>query len=487
MRSRMTRRELLRKAALIGSVGFLAACKPKVVEVTKVVEKVVEKVVKETVEVEKEKVVTKVVKQTVVVEAAKKKSEFKEVRIARCGWMEAELPFDQLAATYNALPERDRDKVRIVFDPAGKTPTDPVIAEMMASGEEIPWNAHNCQTPFLDLGRTLQLGTIQEWDPYFANSQYKEAAARITGPDFLDSARADCSYQGKIYALPLQADVDCLMYRKDYFEAVGQTEPPKTLDELFEVAKAVQGKFKKEGVFGFAPIPACTWRYIAALHQAFSPREKLFTKEGLMNILDEGWLAAMEWTKKVIDAGMAPAGWETAGGWSQIWNKGKLASEIMMHGEGCRGGMIFGYERLKMVPTPLGNPELKKPGTMFWTSCAALFKAAPYPQEVVDFYAWAMDPENAVTHKGIFKAGKLDPWKSPYEKHIDPENVTQNWALSLLPLFEAATPPPVTPWYITQHKAIVPEFVKFLKGKKSAKEAMEEAWKIIQEEIAKAK
>ena len=64
MKSKMTRRELL-KLAGIGSAGaILAACKPKVVEVTKIVEKPVEKVVTQV--VEKEKVVTKVVEKVVV-------------------------------------------------------------------------------------------------------------------------------------------------------------------------------------------------------------------------------------------------------------------------------------------------------------------------------------------------------------------------------------------------------------------------------------
>ncbi len=53
MSASITRRELLRYAGLASAAGLLAACQPKVVEVTKVVEKEVEKVVKETIVVEK--------------------------------------------------------------------------------------------------------------------------------------------------------------------------------------------------------------------------------------------------------------------------------------------------------------------------------------------------------------------------------------------------------------------------------------------------
>jgi len=69
MKSKLTRRQLLRYFG-IGSAGMaVAACAPKVVEVEKVVTKEVEKIVKETVIVEgTPKVVEKVVKETVVVE-----------------------------------------------------------------------------------------------------------------------------------------------------------------------------------------------------------------------------------------------------------------------------------------------------------------------------------------------------------------------------------------------------------------------------------
>jgi len=66
---RYTRRQLLRLSGLGVAAGALAACQPKVVEVTKLVERVV----KETVIVEgTAQVVERVVKETVVVESAPK-------------------------------------------------------------------------------------------------------------------------------------------------------------------------------------------------------------------------------------------------------------------------------------------------------------------------------------------------------------------------------------------------------------------------------
>ncbi|NLF14379.1 MAG: extracellular solute-binding protein [Anaerolineaceae bacterium] len=424
---------------------------------------------------------------TSVVEKVVRAEGNKEVRIARCGWLESAMPFDQQAAAFNALPEREEDQVRIVFDPAGRNSEDHVLVEMMASGEQVPWNGHNCMTPFLQLANTIDLGTVQPIDPFVETSQYQEARERLFGPgNFLPSAQGDCSYQGQWYNWPLQAEVDCLIYRKDYFAAVGQDEPPETMDELFEVCREIQVAYKDEEVWGFAPIPNCLWRYPAAIHQAFSLPENLFTEDGLVNILDEGWYEAMEWTKKCIDAGLAPPGWEMAGGWEQLLNPGKLAAEVMMHGEGTRGGMVFGYNKLGMAPMPSGNPRVSQPGTMFWFSCADLFKAAPYPQATTDFYIWALDPENPPMGAGVFKSGKLSAWYYNYENYLDEGDVTQNWALNLLPLLENATPAPITPWYSMENKAIGRQYVAYLQGHKSAERAMTEAIDEIRAQIAEA-
>lgn len=354
----------------------------------------------------------------------------------------------------------------------------------MASGQAIPWNGHNCVTPFLQLASTIQLDTVQPIDPFVENSRYKEAKERLFGEGmFLPSAQGDCSYKGQWYNWPLQADVDALIYRKDYFATVGQTAAPSTLDELFEVCKAVQEAYKGEGVWGFAPVPAVLWRYPAALQQVYSLPEYLHTSQGLVNIFDEGWYEAMEWTKRCIDGGLAPEGWETAGGWEDLLSSGKLAAEIMMQGEGNRGGMVVGFDKLAIVPTPIGNPRVSKPGSMFWSSCADLFKAAPEPQATTDFFIWAMDPENAPMATSVFAGGKLSAWYYNYANYIDKGDDARSWALGLLPLLENAVPAPITPWYAMENRMIGPEYVAFLRGTKDAERAMQDAMAAIQMEI----
>ena len=94
----VSRRDFLRVASLGASGVLLAACAPKVVEVTKLVERVVQ----ETVIVEGEvKTIEKVVKETVVVEKVVEKkpaaSTEKIVRILQSSWAVGEIPFDRTA------------------------------------------------------------------------------------------------------------------------------------------------------------------------------------------------------------------------------------------------------------------------------------------------------------------------------------------------------------------------------------------------------
>jgi multiple sugar transport system substrate-binding protein len=58
------------------------------------------------------------------------------------------------------------------------------------------------------------------------------------GPFFRDFS---ATYQGKVYAIPLDGDFHMVYYRKDIFDKDGQA-PPKTWDEYLEIAKKYQGK-----------------------------------------------------------------------------------------------------------------------------------------------------------------------------------------------------------------------------------------------------
>lgn len=59
--------------------------------------------------------------------------------------------------------------------------------------------------------------------------------------DISKDMRAAMTYNGKLYALPMQAQMYVMAYRKDVFDQLG-LQPPKTFDELKTVAKTIQDK-----------------------------------------------------------------------------------------------------------------------------------------------------------------------------------------------------------------------------------------------------
>ena len=93
-------------------------------------------------------------------------------------------------------------------------------------------------------------GIVAPLDDYIAKSGYD-----IT--DFSEAAFETCKWDGKIYALPIAANNDALFYNKTLLAEAGFNEPPKTLEEMMEMAVATT-KTNSDGtidVLGFPEFP----------------------------------------------------------------------------------------------------------------------------------------------------------------------------------------------------------------------------------------
>lgn len=94
------------------------------------------------------------------------------------------------------------------------------------------------------------------------NGQYGPADVtavfeELGGEDaYFDSILDEVRIDGKVYGIPWRMDTRCLVYNKAHFEEAGITAPPKTYDELVEVAKKLtqtdaNGNITRSGiVFG---------------------------------------------------------------------------------------------------------------------------------------------------------------------------------------------------------------------------------------------
>lgn len=68
---------------------------------------------------------------------------------------------------------------------------------------------------------------------------YKKYAAKYGLTGLSESMKKGMSYDGKLYAIPMQAQMFVLAYRKDVFDKLG-IKAPKTFDDMIAAAKAIQ-------------------------------------------------------------------------------------------------------------------------------------------------------------------------------------------------------------------------------------------------------
>jgi hypothetical protein len=144
---------------------------------------------------------------------------------------------------------------------------------------------------------------------------------------------------------------------------------------------------------------------------------------------------------------------------------------VNQHSMGCWGGMIWGYDKLRLAAIPKA-PGIKKAGTMFWSSGFTLYTDAPYPQETVDFIVWLMNPDNSEGFPmACLKAGKLYPFKQLYEK-LDKTDPTVNWTFGPMEALEGATAPPKGRFGTLSYGIIPRNVIKYLKGEMTLDETV---------------
>ncbi|MBN1402138.1 MAG: extracellular solute-binding protein [Anaerolineae bacterium] len=249
MKARLSRRDLLRALGL-GSAGVaLAACAPKVVKETVVVEKVVketvvvteEKVVKEAVEVEKE--VTRVVEKVVEKEAAPKPQV--EIRVHTnqgdqwYGW------WNEAWETNVAGWRSEHPNIIPKFEPVAGWLNEfyPVIFAHVAAGTlgDIVWTRGTHRS---NLSWALEYDICRDLMPIV------EATNHDLG-QYYPGVIQQSSWEGKFFYMPLTSEPTCpvIAYNRDLVERMGVPEPQNDWDYM-QVTEWGQSLTTDE-VFGF--------------------------------------------------------------------------------------------------------------------------------------------------------------------------------------------------------------------------------------------
>ena len=205
---KISRRKLLRLSGVGLGAAMLAACQPKVIEVTKVVEKEVEKIVKETVVVAgTPQVVEKVVEKAV--EAAPK--EKITINFATPGGLGLERTM-YTNFVYRFMDENPDIRVNISFESWADYMTK--LPTILAAGMT-PDVCHSHWTIAMDY---ICNGAFIDHMPYMERDGIKRE-------DFIVELMDEFAYGGKQYLIPKDSALYGCYYNKDLFDKYGVPYP----------------------------------------------------------------------------------------------------------------------------------------------------------------------------------------------------------------------------------------------------------------------
>ena len=434
-KSKMSRRKFL-QAALAATAGAAAvACQPKTV------------VVKETVEVKKE--VTRVVEKP----APKGK---KEIRILLSSWAIVEMPFDMMAREYN----EKNPEVEVKFETTFEGWDTKVIGQIRA--DKLEWSGAGIMTPFLNIVQWTETGMIQPMEEYI-NASTEEGASQVL-TDMIKTVKDDASYKGHLYGMPYSFENITYQWRTDLFGEAGVTESPKTWDDWYEYCTALKKHLEEQGkkdIYTTAFDPAL-WRSLGGL--ICSASDNPYTEEGLIDWDSDAMRAALKFVRKMVFEGLTPPGGGETADLYDMWQRGRLASLMSCSSRGVWAQNIFGPEKVETarIPTIDGKPHS---GSAFWGNCLTVLNKSPYPQEVTDFYIYAMGPQNKRWQKAAIKSGKTPVYNSAYDEILktDPMFNMYKWMLTMREDVEASVPVPRNTYYLIQNTAWQKWRVEFLK------------------------
>lgn len=382
MYKRMTRRGLLRSAAVVVPAALLAACEPKVVE----------KIVKETVIKE----VEKVVKETVIVE--------KEVAAPPEGRVEIEwwhqwggtTGIAALANCAQAFNQEERDvTVSRLQVPAMN---DKLLAAIAAG---TPPDVGVCCIPYASY---YARGAMTPIDDYVSASEV------VNPDDFLPTFIHSMTWQGKLQGVPA---CECgprfgLLYNRDTMRELGVKEEdlPTTWSEMREMLPAMS-KFDDAGnveIVGFDPMGGTADR-------PPTPNISMFWAENFgMDVWDEQTLTFNFDDERLAEAlALVTEFYDFYGGIEKVaaWSGSFMGGSQSPTGAFPTGGLttqVYGYWAAGEMPhsspgmdfhvTWVPVPDFRKGTKCQGTGGHPIYipKGAKHPDEAWEFMEWITMP-----------------------------------------------------------------------------------------------
>lgn len=431
----LSRRQVLRYGATGAALATLAACQPKIIKETVVVEKPVEKVVKETVVVEgKEKVVEK----TVVVEKQVVKEVAKSMPVVRWVYFMPTDGRDDLLRLLNDFQNEKAISVQFEPDVGG---WDAISEKMLAE-----FAAGNAPDVWINYG------------PYVRKCIDKKIALSFN--EFLDRDKLDLSdfikgqldagtKDGKMYGMPNYCGIWGMWYNKDIFDAAGVPVPNKTWthDDFLNAAQKLckrddKGVMTQAGVepalsleFGLS---TTVWSYGGEVSD--EDRIKcLLDQELPMAALQER--ADLKWKYKLVPSDAEATAMNTAGGWG-TFPSGKAAMRedgawfFCCNMDAIKDKFLYGWAPHWKGPGPKGRQV-----TFCTTDLWLANQRTKNPDAVWEFVKWVIGKDAATwrinwEHTQPALKSLFPVWEKSIQEFIVKKNPKMEGQLDMSPFKE---------------------------------------------------
>jgi multiple sugar transport system substrate-binding protein len=288
---------------------------------------------------------------------------------------------------------------------------------------------------------------------------------------------------GKVYGMPWLMDVKYFMYNKDMLAKAGFNEPPKTWEEMMDMAKALKEK-------GIAEYPI-TWSwnqkegvvcdYTALL---FGNDGAFLDKDGKPVFNDAKGVAALEWMKKTIDDGLtnpsAVSSDEMAVEADFLAGKSAFAVNwLFQYADSLDPTKSKVADQIAFAPMPVfkaGADAGIQGSSVDGSSSFAVMATTPNPDAVWKFLTYLAS--NEVQLK--YSAAMLPIWKADYEgANLETLKAATASNPVTVPAFMAQFPyaneRPTVPYYNEASAALQLAIQEALTGVKPAQQALDEA------------
>ncbi|MFC7439835.1 extracellular solute-binding protein [Laceyella putida] len=307
------------------------------------------------------------------------------------------------------------------------------------------------------------LGLLQPLDDYFKDQD-----------DFLDVALKYSKWNGKTWSVPQVTDALGLLYNKKLLADKGFNEAPKTMDEFYQVAKALsdpaQDKWgyyhRQTDAYWYQPF---MWAYGGGL----------ITDNKEIQVNNAGAVKGLEFLLKLRDDKVMPDEFDAANDYNNLQQAFKTGRAAMvLQGPWAVSDLLKGEQfkdsnNLGIAPIPVG-PE-GKTGTPVGGHGLVIYAGSKHKEASYKFVSYLSKAENQA--KFATKNGLVPTRKSAFElKEVKENRLINDWKAVL----DKATNRPVMPEGGQIYAAFTPEIQAAFKKEKSPQQALDavaEAWK----------